>query len=343
MIEQLETSSGRGRGPVGMYAHHHGSGHLNRCRAIARYLDDTVIFSSAAGADITLPLDVAPVADNGSDEQYVDETAGGTLHWAPLQVKGLRDRLARIAEWVAAEHPRVFYVDASVEVAAFVRLLGVPVVSIAMPGERDDAAHQLAYAQAAALVAAWPEAVPIPAHLRPHEQRLNCVGGISSFEPHCSATPQRGNHAPGTHGPIVVLYGRGGSELLERCAETLRQAVPAEDVVVLGGENAVADPLRYMAGARAVVCAAGQNSVADVALAGIPAIVVPQSRPFGEQEATARVLEDCGLATVLRSAPTPAQWDEILAGVNPAPSWEQWCVPGAARRAAEVIEKAALS
>ena len=48
-------------------------------------------------------------------------------------------------------------VDVSVEVAILVRLLGVPVVVMAMPGDRIDAPHDLVYQAADHILAAWPE------------------------------------------------------------------------------------------------------------------------------------------------------------------------------------------
>ncbi|MFC8762138.1 MULTISPECIES: glycosyltransferase [Streptomyces] len=47
-----------------------------------------------------------------------------------------------------------------------------------------------------------------------------------------------------------------------------------------------------------VVTHAGQNAVAECAAARVPAVVVPQSRPHGEQHATAHALAEGGLATV---------------------------------------------
>ncbi|MDU0479616.1 glycosyltransferase [Staphylococcus chromogenes] len=302
---------------IGMYAHHQGSGHLNRCRAIARWLDDAVILSSAPGADVSLPLDV------GDDAR--DATAGDTLHWAPLGVPGFTERMATIAAWIHEHRPAAFYVDTSVEVACFVRLLGIPVICVAMPGHRVDAPHQLAYSQASALIAAWPSALETPAHLRRFETKLHAVGGISQFEADPSLLGSRGDE-------IVVLQGRGGGELLPQFAAQL----PAR---VLGGQNQVANPMPYLQGAGLVVAAAGQNSIADIATAGAPAIIIPEERPFGEQEANARALESLGLATVVRDIPSdiPA----TLQAAREKTDWSAWQTVGAAERAARVIHEVA--
>ena len=72
---------------------------------------------------------------------FSEPSANGTLHWAPLHDSGLRERMGSIAAWVTAARPAVMVV----EVAMLVRLLGVPVVAVAMPGGRIDAPHDLAY------------------------------------------------------------------------------------------------------------------------------------------------------------------------------------------------------
>lgn len=302
---------------IGMYAHHQGSGHLNRCRAIARWLDDAVILSSAPGADVSLPLDI------GDDAR--DATAGDTLHWAPLGVSGFTERMATIAAWIHEHRPAAFYVDTSVEVACFVRLLGIPVICVAMPGHRADAPHQLAYSQASALIAAWPSTLETPPHLARFADKLHAVGGISQFEVDPAVFGSRSDE-------IVVLQGRGGGELLPAFAAQLRARV-------LGGDNPVDDPMPYLQRAGLVVAAAGQNSIADIATAGAPAIIIPEQRPFDEQEANARALESLGLATILRDIPDdiPA----VLQAAKEKTEWSAWQTTGAAERAAAVIQEVA--
>ena len=307
---------------IGMYAHHAGSGHLHRARAIQHHLDtDSVVFSSAEGADITLPLDLDP--DSAPD----DQTAGGTLHWAPVGVEGLSTRLAIIAQWIARHHPSVFYVDCSVEVAAFVRLMGIPVITIAMPGVRFDDTHQLSYSQASAIIAAWPDWVPIPPHLTAHADRLHMVGGISRFE-----SIDGGETAAQREG-VVILRGVGGDDF---------DSQDWPEATVLGGDVLVSDPTPHLRAASVVIAAAGQNSVADIALTGAPAIIFPQERPFGEQHATASILEEAELAVVPHSFPSPEQWEELieLAALR-AENWHRWQTTGAAKRAAAVIDQVA--
>ena len=302
---------------IGIYAHHAGSGHLHRARAIrAELTEDAQILSSAPGADIVLPLD-------HSAGPSTDATAGDTLHWAPVHETGLTERMAMISDWIRTHRPSVFYVDVSVEVALLARLHGVPVATLAMPGVRDDAPHQLAYAQAAAIIAAWPDWVPAPAHLAAHRDRLHRVGGITRLRPEPGV--ERGEE-------LVMLRGAGGDDW---------DARDWPEATVLGGDNRVDDPMPYLQRARAVIAAAGQNSVADLAAAGAPAIVLPQDRPFGEQHATARLLDEAGIAVTPAHPPRPEQWEDFIAeAVDRAAGWPRWQTDGAAARAARVIEEA---
>ena len=146
---------------IGIYAHHHGSGHVQRALSVAAALDDEVtILTSARIRDdavpdpgrvrvVTLPLDY----DEAEGGAGPDATAGGRLHWVPLRHAGLRRRMAILAEWIDRHTPTVFWSDISVEVTLGARLTGTPVVSTVLPGRRDDAPHLLAHGVCSALVA----------------------------------------------------------------------------------------------------------------------------------------------------------------------------------------------
>lgn len=311
---------------IGIYAHHHGSGHMHRCRAIQRELRamgyECEILSTAGG-------DV-PLVDDASDAPRELRsgramTAGGTLHYAPYGSPQIASRFAQIAKWVADNQPEAFYVDVSDEVAVFVRLMGIPVVVHAMPGARGDAPHQLAYAQADAIVAAWPDWVPVAEHLRAHADRLHAVGGISRL------TPREGVRRDPHH--VVVMAGLGGSTWSPEDWAAVEAACPEYRFTFLGGDNHVDDPTELLQSAGIAVTAGGQNSVADLAATNTPAVILPQPRPFAEQKLGAKVLD--GLATVRNAFPAPEEWPELLRRRDT--DWARWQTEGAARRAAEVI------
>lgn len=316
---------------IGFYAHHHGSGHLQRCRTIMGQLsEDARLLSTDPGADVVLPHD----APGGSaEEPTVDPTANGTLHYVPHRRAGLSRRMAMIAAWIDEHRPTAFYVDVSVEVAVLARLMGIPVVTLAMPGERPDAAHQLGYRQADAIIAAWPDWVAVPAHLRGHEDRLHPVGGISRF---CGPAPSGPGH------DVVVLSGRGGTDWSEEQWEQVKAACPDREFLFLGRDTFVEDPMPHLSSANVVVSAAGQNSIADIAHAGAKAVILPQRRPFAEQHASASLLDAAGLAVVVPSFPAAGEWPDLLTRAESLDStWGRWQTAGAASRAADVIRKVA--
>ena len=315
---------------IGIYAHHHGSGHMHRCRAIQRELRamgyECEILSTAGG-DVQLVDDASDAPRELRSGRAI--TAGGTLHYAPYGSPQIASRFAQIAQWVADNQPEAFYVDVSNEVAAFVRLMGIPVVVHAMPGARGDAPHQLAYAQADAIVAAWPDWVPVPEHLRAHADRLHAVGGISRL------TPREGVQRDPNH--VVVMAGLGGSTWSPEDWAAVEAACPEYRFTFLGGDNHVDDPTELLQSAGIAVTAGGQNSVADLAATNTPAVILPQPRPFAEQKLGAQVLD--GLATVRNAFPTPEEWPELLRRRDT--DWARWQTEGAARRAAEVIARVA--
>lgn len=298
---------------IGFYVHHHGSGHAMRASALgaalARRGHEPVTLGSRAGADVALPLD--PPGRPGADP-----TAGGALHWAPTGSGGLARRMAAISAFLATG-PAAFHVDVSVEVALLARLHGIPLTVQAMPGDRCDRPHVLGHSIADALIAAWPDWVPLPAHLEPVADRVHAVGGVTRFA----------GRRPDSTGHGFTGAGAGGEfRILDRA------------------HGWVEDPWPDLCAADVVVCAAGQNSVADVAAAGRRAIVLPLPRPYGEQDATARVLSDAGLALVPMMAgaepPEPDCWPGLLDRA-PAADWSAWGTDGAADRAADVIGEVA--
>lgn len=245
--------------------------------------------------------------------------------------------MRRIADWVAEARPDAFVVDVSVEVALFVRLLGIPVIVMALPGKRIDAPHLLVHRLADHIVAAWPKALWVPAWLRQYGHKTSYVGGISRFEGRRRPTTESGDAAT-----ALVLSGADGAfgSELAPCWATdagLRWTM-------LGGTGRWhADPWAQICGAAVVVTHAGQGCIADVAAAQRPAVVIPQPRPFDEQAATALVLRRHRLAIVAQDWPDQRAWPALLAHARAGDTrrWQRWEVDGAARRAADAIEATA--
>jgi len=321
---------------IGWYVHHHGRGHLTRLLAVAPFVDAAVdCFSSLPEPEdlppncrwFLLPRDDDSVG--GRDPAASAPTAGGVVHWAPLGHPGHRERLTMIAARLVESPVDAFVVDVSVEVAVFARLLGVPVLLMTQPGVRDDAPHRLAFDVASVILAPWPGELLRPAHLEPFSAKTVFTGGISRFS---------GRTRPERRGEdVIVLGGAGGSTTTD--ADVVRaQEATDKRWRRLGGAAWSTDPWDDIAGAPIVVSEAGQNAVADLAAADARAVVVPQARPFDEQQATARALERAGLAVVIPRWGSGDEWPDVLARAESLdPDWSRWQVTGAAERAAAAI------
>ncbi len=322
-------------GLTGWYVHHHGAGHLTRFRAVRPHLAGVVVVFSSMPEPDGLPPATSWVRldldnDHGPgapDPAGADPTVGGLLHWAPLGHPGHAQRLAVIADAIAARRFDRFVVDVSVEVALLVRLLGVATVVVTQPGDRSDGPHRLAYASASRVLAPWPAG----AHRSAAVDRLVEVGGISRFD----GRPRDAEPKPGT---VLVL---GGGLVEGDFAEHVARAAaatPGTSWHLAGGSTWVDDPWEALQQAEVVVAAAGQNSVADLAAADARAVIVPQPRPFDEQAATGRILAERRLAVVEPAWPDDDAWPAVLGRARSLrPDWSLWSVTGAARRAADVI------
>lgn len=326
---------------IGYYVHHQGRGHLTRAACIAAALvdvtDEVVGLSSAprpaAGFAgwVVLPAD-----DDGPHP--VDVTAGGALHWAPVRTAGVAARVAALTGWIATHHPRAMVVDVSVEATVAARLAGVPTVVVAMPGDRGDAAHQLAYRLADRILAFWPRELYDPDWVRSFAGRTHFLGALSRFDDRVAVAAPGGRR-------VLLLLGAGGSEVRHSELAAARAATAEWTWDVLGGPDGRwhADPWPALCAADVVVTHAGQNALAEVAAARRPAVVIAQRRPFNEQHATAEALHRAGIVHRVPAWPTATGWPGVLAraaALDPL-GWARWSTGEAAKRAAHVVLDAA--
>lgn len=335
---------------IGYYVHHHGRGHLVRAMQIlvAHGGPATVLSSLDRPADAPGHVDWLALPRDDAADRPDDPTAHGVLHWVPRHDPGLRGRMAAVAEWIGRTAPRLVVVDVSVEVTLLCRLLGVPVLVVAMPGDRTDRAHRLAHDVADALLACWPRDVLDPPWPASWTAKTRFVGALSRYDSRIGTGPGPGpgRTRRGGDGPrrVVVLLGAGGRDVGDDDLAAAERATPGWDWTVLGGRDGwTADPWPLLRGADVVVTHAGQNALAEVAAARTPAVVVPQQRPHGEQVATAEALDRAGLAVVRRRWPHPATWPALLdeAAAQDGRRWRRWCPGGAPAAAAALVAELA--
>ena len=328
---------------IGYYAHHQGAGHLTRLQSIAAAMDEPVWGLSSAPAPEGWESGWTQLArDDDPDPELLarhgDPTAHDVLHWVPVGHAGLARRSAQITAWVSEHRPRAVVVDVSVEVALLVRLCGVPTVVVALPGERRDRAHRLAYDTADALLAPWPKGTHDSTWPSEWTAKAWFVGGVSKFD-HLTPRPQ----PPLVHpagGSVLVLWGAGGRTTTAAQLDAARAATPSWTWVERS-PGAPADlPLwEQLQRADVVVTHAGQNAVAEVAAARRPAVVVAQPRPFDEQVATALQVEAHGIAVGREAWPAGDAWPALLdlALERGGDGWARWSTGhGAADAAAHL-------
>lgn len=325
---------------IGYYVHHQGRGHLHRAACIATQLRTpmTVLSSLCRPADwlgawVDLPRDDEPTAAG-------DVTANGRLHWAPPGHAGHLARMAAIARWVDTARPALVVTDVSVEVTTFIRLMGVPVLAVGMRGDRFDRAHQLGYDTADGLLLPWAGAFPEPCWPRRWLDKAQHVGAFSRFD--AVAPPPSG---PGRHPRAVVMLGAGGTDVTATELAEGARALPGWSWQVIGGPDGewTADPWPALCSADVVITHCGNNAIAEVAAARRPAVVIPQSRPHGEQHATARALRRGRLAVVCPRWPQARTWPDRLAEALDlgGGAWRVWAPGDGARRAARLIDSMA--
>lgn len=323
---------------IGYYIHHHGRGHLTRASAIVEALGQPVTALSSlprpdgwSGGWIDLPMDDAdPVRDSD---------ANGRLHWVPLGSAGLRKRTAAVSAWISAARPDAFVVDVSVEITLLARLHGIPTVVIALPGDRADAAHRLGFDVATAILAAWPPGIPemLQGLSEGARERLTPVGAIGRFAPASEAAS-----APSGSRRVLVLGGSGGGDFsADEIAAAQRETLGWSWEHLGGSGRWVDDIWPHLCAATVVVTHAGQGAIADVSAARRPAVILPRSRPHGEQHATARVLGSGSWPAVVLDEAPQGSWTTVLeqSAALDGKDWQRWNDGGGASRAAAEIRR----
>ncbi|MFG2720126.1 glycosyltransferase [Streptomyces sp. NPDC048416] len=326
---------------IGYYVHHQGRGHLHRAQCIAAHVAGPVTVLSSLprprdwrGPWVPLPADTA--------DDPLDHTARGRLHWVPVHHRGHRERMGIIAEWIRRECPALFVSDVSVEAATLARLMGIPVVVAAMRGDRLDAAHRLGYDLADALIAPWPRSLPEPGWPAHWRAKALHTGSMSRYDGRPRPAARAGRER--ARNDVVVMLGAGGAEVTPDQLREAAHATPDWSWTVLGGPGApwIEDPWALLCRAAVVVTHAGQNAIAECAAARVPAVVIPQERPHGEQHATARALRSAGLATVRDTWPGPREWPALLAEAAARPEhWDRWSFGDGAERAGRLLTELA--
>lgn len=189
-------------------------------------------------------------------------------------------------------------VDVSVEVALFARLSGYPVAFRQMPGNRQDHAHQLAYALSDALFGYFPASLEDPEHLEAFGHKSHYLA-----VPQPKMDPFLQTRSTGSRRSVVVQTSLAAS-IPVRYLATAAASSPGWQWDVVGSvdgtgsrlpENmrlhgVLPDPGPMLRNADVVISSAGHNAVVAAAESGKPVLLIPEARPHDEQLHFARAL-----------------------------------------------------
>lgn len=314
--------------PIGYYVHHHGDGHRQRALAIAACMRAPITLLGTGLAGRTGEIPSLDLPDDRMDRGVFDgrdqSERPASLHYAPIDHEGVRQRVAMISNWIARSRPGLLVVDVSVEVAMLARLASVPTVYVRLSGRRFDRPHCDAFRGAAALL--------VPFHADLDAERTPAIIRRKTFY-----APQIVGHirtVPIEDDVVLGVVGRGGGPSEGTWWAAAAAAVPDRRWRVIGPTTVPAtipsnlelrgwvdDADAMIAQASIVVGAAGDGLVSAVLAHNRPFVCIPESRPFDEQVAKAERLAALGAAVVTRHRPEPEQWPRLLAearGLNPA-------------------------
>jgi len=340
------------------YIHHHGSGHLMRALAIATKIKGAITF---LGSDLhryksLIPIHISCIhlpADIPAEEDqfYSSGSDAPALHYAPLNVAGIRDRSTIISRFFATSYPLLLVVDVSVEIALFARLCGVPTVIVRQHGLRNDPAHLNAYHSASLLIAPYSENLKSGAPAWVDEKTV-FSGGFSRFP----LNEELKEEALATE--IAVMAGRGGTSLDIKFIHFLAHTCPDFRFHVLGiaedglqlPENVILygpldDPSPVLKQCIIIIGNAGHNTVMEAASLQKRFICVPENRPFSEQEHKASSLATAlGTTVILPEVLYQTEWNNVLRHVlTIKPNWGNTINPDALQTIADTIDQLAAT
>lgn len=343
---------------LGYYAHHHGSGHITKAMRIIEHIEAPVkLFSSAEPSEklndknshVKLPLDIDTASQTGSTPSF--------LHFSANKSSAIHDRMHILAKEL--HDVRVLLVDVSVEITLLARLLSIPTIVMRMHGQRTDTPHLLAYESAEQLIAPFPAILEQENTPQWIQDKTTYIGGFSKFQQRDPLSIYKAREILGTHKKkiVTVITSLGGNGVQLSDIVAMARESPKWDWLIAGKTSSydkelppnlhlygvVDDTWPYLCAANVIMGSAGQNTIMEIATANKPAVIIPESRPFREQEEKAKSLKNHGLATVFST--TQALLEADVASVLEATSameanWSSILSPTSAKDFAATLDTA---
>ncbi|MDN3586234.1 glycosyltransferase [Pedobacter aquatilis] len=339
---------------IAFYIHHHGSGHLMRTLQILKHLKNNkvILFGSGLNAVANLPANVEVVhlpLDVAVQTQpsLVDQRALSMLHYAPLLISGITERVAILTAAFKKFYPIILVVDVSVEVTLLARLSGIPTIVVRQHGQRTDDAHLMGYESAQRLIAPFSKSLHVGKEDWIFEKTI-FTGGFSRFD-------GRKSNAAVVKNRIVILIGSGGSSINPEFISYLASQCKSFDFHILGqitsGEHCsnvrylqhCSDPFEELSQAAIVIGNTGHNTVMEVASLNKNFVGIPEPRPFFEQEEKAASIElRSGVEIIHPSKIYQVNWPQILSNLcQTAVDWDEVITEDAVEKFAAAISDTA--
>jgi chitodextrinase len=300
---------------IAIYLHDPRPESFDRARALVAALGDSARLVSAHPPPIGWTTDWSMLADSST----------GT--WS---------------EWLQAHTPSTVVVDGPPEHARVVCDLGASLVMVATPGGGDHGERGSAYADAAAILAPWPQAASgdWPATWRERTIHVGAIGWRAGQVAHQAVAMQPSASGKALWQAVAIWATHAGPAPRERRSIAVETPgwrwtyTPERDLLEPG-------PVwSSLMRADVAVCAPNAATIAALAAFQVPAVLVLPARPTPAQAFLAQAASRTAPVVVVQPEPRPEEWHTLL---NMARSldgglWKEWSPePGLAELAGHLL------
>lgn len=314
---------------IAFYVHHHGSGHFIRAMQVARVLTrhKVILLGSKLPKlhlEKTPNVEFVHLPEDTDDMQKNEHTASrfpDTFHYAPLGIKGIRDRVAILTELFRSVYPLLLVVDVSVEITLLARLCAVPTIVIRQHGLRNDLPHLMAYQSAEILLAPFAEEIYNGEKDWVYNKTI-FTGGFSRFSAISGEIEENAKH-------VAILIGSGGTSIHTNLIQKIAKQCPRYTFHVLGlniGKKSfpnlfwhgqIKNPHAILKSCECIMGNTGHNTLMEVASLNKRFIGIPEERPFDEQIQKAKSVQDRkGVKIIAVNDLTTQNWANVLAELS---------------------------
>lgn len=224
------------------------------------------------------------------------------------------ERSKSLAEAISHHQPKAFYCDGVPELAVMVRGMGVPVVLVHLPGNiSNDPTQVFAHELADHIIAHFPLILEQPDYKYSFKtfysgymskfdcgksdpdtsEKINQVSILLGYDNYDQAVITKMTQDPDTHFTII------GNKQYYDLSKNCNQLGLVKDI-----SQAITGDI--------VISAAGQNTVAELLSMNKKLILLPEPRPYEEQEVHAQMLSNQKIALLAEENLCAEQWQMLL-------------------------------